>query len=129
MSYTVKIVHWLPRIFCILAILFVSLFALDSFDSKLTFWQQIQAFIIHLIPSFILVIILIFAWKKELIGGIIFTIIGLALSPFIYKMNYNMNHSVAISLGIIATITFPFIVIGVLFIISHFLKRKHNIHE
>ncbi len=104
MSKIIKIVHWLPRIFCILAILFISLFALDSFDPKLTFWQQIQGFFMHLIPSFILIIILIYAWKKELIGGILFTIIGLALSPFVYKMNYNMNHSVSMSLGIIASI-------------------------
>ena len=69
-------------------ILFVSLFAADAFSPGLTIWQQLGAFVIHLIPSFILLTFLIVAWKWELIGGIIFIIIGLALSPVIYVHNY-----------------------------------------
>jgi len=111
----------------ILAILFVSLFALDAFDNKLTFWQQISGFIIHLIPSFILLVFLLFAWKKELIGGIIFVLIGVGFSPFIYKHNFAMNNSVSTSLLVLLTITFPFILVGILFIISHFLKKKKPI--
>lgn len=124
MKKAVKIAHWLPRIISILAVLFISLFALDAFDSKLTLWQQIGGFFIHLIPSFVLLVICILAWKKELIGGILFVIIGLVASPFVYKMNFNMNHSVLLSLGIIAAITLPFIIVGGLFIVSHYLKNK-----
>ena len=121
---TIKIIHWVPRILCILAILFISIFALDAFEPDLTVWQQIGGFMMHLIPSFVLLAVCILAWKKELIGGVIFTIIGVVLSPFIYNKNYNMNHSVSMSLGIIAVITLPFIIVGVLFIVSHFLKKK-----
>ena len=71
-----------------------------------------------------LLAICILAWKKELIGGILFVIIGLVASPFVYKMNFNMNHSVLLSLGIIAAITLPFIIVGGLFIVSHYLKNK-----
>ena len=39
--------------------------------------------------------------------------------------NYNMNHSVGMSIGIIMAITFPFVVVGILFIISHFIKKKN----
>ena len=124
MKTKVKILYWTPRVLCILAILFVSLFALDSFDPKLTFWQQIGGFIIHLIPSFILTAILVVAWKWELVGGIIIAAIGIVFTPFIYTHNYQMNQSVWMSIGIIATITFPFIVVGVLFILSHFMRRK-----
>ena len=77
----------------------------------------------HLIPSFILLVILILAWYKELLGGIIFIIIGLVLTPFIFNHNYKMNESVWMSLGIIMTITFPFILVGILFIVSHKLKK------
>lgn len=125
MKKSIKVFHWLPRIICILAILFVSVFALDAFSPELTIWQQIGSFLMHLIPSFILLAFLIVAWKWEYIGGIIFTVIGLGLSPFIFMHNYNMNHSVGISLGIILTITFPFVVVGILFIISHFMKKKN----
>ena len=126
---TLKIIHWSPRVICILAILFVSMFALDAFNPELTVWQQIGGFAMHLVPSFILLVFLIIAWKWELVGGILFTLIGIVLSPFVFKMNYNMNQSVSMSIGIIAAITFPFIVVGVLFIISHYLKKKQQIKQ
>ena len=124
MSATIKLFHWTPRIICILAILFVSLFALDAFEPGLTLWQQIGAFLIHLIPSFILLAILVVAWKWENIGGIIFIIIGLALSPFVFNMNFKMTHSIWMSLGIILMITIPFVVVGILFLMSYNRKRK-----
>lgn len=116
--------YWLPRILCILAILFVSVFALDAFQPELTLWQQIQGFIMHLIPSFILLLFLLIAWKWELIGGIIFVLIGIVLSPFVYMHNYNMNGSVWMSIGIIAMITFPFIIVGILFILGHRVNKN-----
>jgi hypothetical protein len=125
MKTSVRLFHWLPRIFCILAILFISLFAADAFAPGLTIWQQLGAFFIHLIPSFILLALLIVAWKWEFIGGIIFTVIGLGLSPFVFMINYKMNHSTWVSLGIILMITIPFVVVGILFIISHNMKKKN----
>ncbi len=119
-----KIVYWTPRILCIVAILFVSLFALDAFESGHTIWQQIGAFLIHLIPSFILIGLLVLAWYYELVGGIIIALIGIGFTPFIYSHNYQMNESVWMSIGIIMSITFPFILVGVLFILSHFMRRK-----
>ena len=124
MKKHIKVFHWLPRIICILAILFVSIFAADAFAHELTIWQQLGAFVMHLIPSFILLAFLIVAWKWEYIGGIIFIIIGLGLSPLIFIHNYKMNNSIWMSLGIIAIITIPFAIVGILFIISHFLKKK-----
>ena len=124
MKTTIKILHWVPRMLGIAAILFISVFALDSFSPNLTIWQQIGAFLIHLIPSFVLLLILIVAWKRELIGGILFTLIGLVFTPIIFLHNYNMNQSVWMSLFIILVITVPFIIIGILFIVSHYKKRK-----
>ena len=125
MKTSIRIIHWLPRIICILAILFVSMFADDAFAPGLTIWQQLGAFFMHLIPSFVLLAFLIVAWKWELIDGIIFMVIGLGLSPFIYQLNHNRNHfSVGACLGIVMMINLAFIVVGILFIISHFLKKK-----
>jgi len=67
---------------------------------------------------------LIVAWKWEFIGGIIFMVIGLAFSPVIFMLNYNRNDSIWLSLVIILTITIPFVVVGILFLISHRLKKK-----
>ncbi len=125
MKTSIRLFHWSPRILCILAVLFISLFAAGSFAPGLTIWQQLGAFFIHLIPSFILLALLVVAWKWERIGGIIFMVIGFGLSPFIFMLNYNRNHSIGMSLGIILAITFPFIAVGILFIISHFMKKKN----
>lgn len=126
MGIPIKIWHWTPRIICILAIVFVSLFALDSFDSKLTAWQQIIGFLIHLIPSFILMGFLLVAWKWEKAGGIIFIVIGVIFSIIVFRMNYKMNQSVWMSIGIITSITFPFVIAGMLFIVSYLKKKSIN---
>jgi len=128
MKTSVRVFYWLPRIICILAILFVSMFALDSFGPGRTIWQQIAAFLIHLVPSYILIAILVIAWKWEFVGGIVFAVIGLGLSPWLFMFNYNRNHSVGMSLGIIASITIPFVIIGILFMVSHKM-RKRNIQS
>ena len=125
MNTSIKVIHWLPRIICILAILFISMFALDAFDPEITIWQQLIAFIIHLIPSFILLAFLLIAWKWEYIGGLIFIIIGLVLSPFVFMHNYKMNQSIGMSLAIIMALTIPFAIVGVLFLVSHFQKKKN----
>ena len=126
MTPSIKLFHWLPRIICILAILFVSMFALDSFVPGHTIGQQLAAFFMHLLPSFVLLAVLLLAWKWEFIGGIIFMSIGLGLSPFIFLLNHNRNHfSVGASLSVVLMINLPFVIVGVLFIASHYLKKKN----
>jgi hypothetical protein len=125
MKTKIKVFHWIPRILCILAILFISMFALDAFNPELTIRQQIGDFLMHLIPSFGLIILLIVAWKWEYMGGIIFILIGLGFSPFVFMHNFKMNQSVWMSLSIILMITFPFIIVGILFILSHRMKKKN----
>ena len=68
-----QIFYWLPRILSILFIAFISMFALDVFEEP----QWFLALLMHLIPSFILIILTIIAWKHERLGGFIFIAIGL----------------------------------------------------
>lgn len=125
MESLVKYLHWLPRVLCILAICFVSMFAFDVFSDRYSLIQQITALAIHLIPSFVLIIFLVIAWKWELIGGILFIVFGIALSPFIYLHNYKVNHfSVSASLSVVLIINLPFIIVGFLFVLTHLLKKK-----
>jgi hypothetical protein len=126
MKTSVKIIHWTPRILCILSIAFISLFALDAFGHGKPILEQIGDFFMHLLPSFVLTGLLIFTWKKELWGGVLFLIIGLILTPLIYKMNFKMNQSALQSFGVVALITIPFIVIGLLFMLSSYLKKKSS---
>jgi len=126
MKTSVSLLHWLPRAICILAILFISLFAFDAFSPEYTFWQQVGRFFVHLTPSIILTIILAIAWKRELIGGVIFGLVSIGLSPMIYEHNYNLNHSITTSIGIVLMVTFPFVVVAALFIVSHFKKKQNS---
>ena len=127
MNTTTKLVRIAPRVLCIIALLFISIFALDAFDSRMPLSQQIDNFLIHLIPTFILAIFLLVAWKWELIGGLIFVLIGAAFSPIVYHINHSRNHFPATtSLGIVLLVTFPFILVGGLFLLSHFLKKQQS---
>jgi len=121
---SILFLHWAPRVLTILAIIFVSMFSLDSFQAGLPLKDQIFEWLMHMIPSFVLIIVLIIAWKWENIGGVIFLSIGLAFSPFVFWGNYVNNHSVWMSLLIIFTITVPFILVGVLFLLSFHTRRK-----
>ena len=125
MKTSIKVIHWLPRIICILAILFISMFAMDTFGPEKTIWQQLGDLSVHIIPSFLLIAFLVLAWKWEFVGGIIFTLIGFGMSPFVFLLNYQRNNfSLGASLSVILMITFPFVVVGILFIISHYMKKK-----
>jgi len=102
-----KIIYWLPRILAVLFIIFISLFALDVFEQP--GWPL--ALLIHLIPSFVLVALTIFSWKKEKIGGYAFLLVGLLM------MLFTRLESLVVSL--------PVIIIGILFLASeHYSKSK-----
>ncbi len=121
---SILFLHWAPRVLCIVAILFVSVFSLDAFQPGVPLTDETLAWLMHMIPSFVLIIILAIAWKWENIGGIIFLSLGLAFTPFIFWGNYTNNHSIWISLVVVLTITIPFILVGALFMMSYYTKRK-----
>ena len=114
-----KAVYWSPRILTIFFILFVSLFALDSFDSGKNVAENIAAFLIHLVPSFFLILLLLVAWRYEWIGiiafaalGITYIIISWGRFPFITYL----------------TISGPLCLISVLFFIS-WIKEISKINQ
>jgi hypothetical protein len=67
-----KTLFWMPRIAGILFILFISLFALDIFDLQLGFWGTVVGLFMHLIPSILLTIAVVIAWKREWFGALLF---------------------------------------------------------
>jgi len=121
---SVLLLHWAPRVLAMLAILFVSMFSLDAFHASVPLKDQILDWLMHMLPSFVLIIVLVIAWKWENIGGIIFLSVGLAFSPYVFWGNYTHNHSIWLSFFIILTITFPFMLTGFLFMLSYYTKKK-----
>jgi membrane-bound metal-dependent hydrolase YbcI (DUF457 family) len=78
-----KLVYRTPRILSIIFILFLTLFSFDVFGEGHSFWNTLLAFLMHNIPSLILLILLIFAWKKEWIGALVFFLVGLVYISWI----------------------------------------------
>lgn len=116
-----KFVYWTPRILGVVFICFLTLFSLDVFGEDLNFWQSILAFFIHSIPSIILAIILIISWKREIVGGIVFTLAGIAY-VIMTIVNANVPWYIVISWSL--TIAGPAFLIGILFFVNWFKKKK-----
>jgi hypothetical protein len=123
-----KILYWSPRILGILIILFISMFAFDSFSPGNTLGQNLTALLIHLLPSIGLLILLLIAWKWELIGGIILILAGIAWGVFIYGINLHRTGSVGKSFFVVFTLSVPLIIAGILFILVHYSKKKSPEH-
>ena len=111
-----KALYWAPRVLGILAAAFVSIFALDVFGEGHSFWQTLLALAIHLIPTYILIIIVIIAWKWELAGGIIYIILGLFYIAIFSRRGFPIVTYVSIS-G-------PLFLAGILFLLNRFLLQK-----
>jgi hypothetical protein len=120
-----KILTWIARIICIVTIIFISLFAFDAISPNQTFWQNAGALLISLLPSFVLIAILVIAWKWKVAGGIILILTGIGLGVFIFNLNYNQRHFTLVqSLRNVLLFCLPFVIAGILFILSHFIGER-----
>jgi hypothetical protein len=103
-----RLLLWSPRILGILVSLFIGLFALDAFSQGKPLFEAISDFVIHLIPAFILVVLVGASWRREWIGGLAF--IGLAV---LYATTMARGH-----LEWMLVISGPLMVVGMLFLWS-----------
>lgn len=108
-----KILYVLPRLSGVAAILFISMFALDSFQGGVPFAQMMTGLFMHLVPALVLTLILAFAWKYEMAGGFAFIII--AGVPFVLLSN---------DVWVNAMLAGPFLLTGVLFILNGVLHKN-----
>jgi len=72
-----RTLFWTPRILAMLYIAFISVFALDVFNEEQGFWRMLVALSIHLIPAFVLTVVLVLAWRWEWIGAALYAAAGL----------------------------------------------------
>jgi hypothetical protein len=97
-------INKIAKTLLIIYILFISLFALDVFEEGFSF-NALKGFIIHLIPTFIIILAGIIAWKNQKEGGMILILLGIIFSIFFHV---NISSFLIISL--------PLIIIGSLFL-------------
>ncbi len=107
------ILYWSPRVLCILFAIFMSLFAFDVFEEGIGFWEGVLGFLIHLTPVYVLIVTLLFAWRWEWIGTVVF--FGLA-------MMYVFQAWDTQALSAIVLISGPLTVIGMLFLLNWIYK-------
>ena len=114
-----RFVYWAPRILSILFLLFLAMFSLDIFDAQYDFWGTVLGLFMHNIPVFVLLIVLIISWKYEIVGGIVFILAGLA---YICMTIQRVEWHIALSWSM--TIAGPAFIIGLLFLINWYQKKK-----
>jgi len=79
---------WAPRALSIAFIAFLGLFALDVFGAGYGFWETLLALTMHLIPNFVLIAVLVLAWRWEWIGAMFFAAAGLLHAILIWQRPY-----------------------------------------
>jgi hypothetical protein len=103
------LLFWAPRILTILFALFLSVFALDVFAETKGFLQTLTALLLHLMPSFLIVVLLALAWRWEMIGVIAFA--GLAIAYVVLMWG-------RFPWATYAAISGPLLLMSVLFLLS-----------
>ena len=110
-----KLTLYSARILSLLYAAFISIFSFDVFEEKYSFWKMILALLMHLIPTFVLLIIFWISFKKEWIAGLLYLLLGIMYILIAWGKFYWSAY---------VMIAGPLITIGVLFYISNFLKNK-----
>ncbi len=126
MTKTGEILYWTPRFLCMVAIVVISMLTIEVFKPEFSSWHQLRTFIMQMVPSFTLVLLLLFAWRKELTGGTMFIFVGLIMAFFVYKYHYQLSHSFIKSAGKVVVIAFPLLFTGIMFVLDFFYKKKRR---
>lgn len=111
-----QLLYWARRALSIVFAVLSSLFALDVFKEGQGFWVTALALLMHLIPTFLVLIVLAVAWRRERIGGVLFIV--LAVVYLVWAWNRPVA-GVAISL-----ISGLLMLIGALFLLNGYYRAK-----
>ena len=110
-----RTLYWTPRILSICMALFLGIFSLDVLGQGYSFRQTIAALLMHGVPTFIVAVALIIAWRREVIGGVLF----LGLGIFYIVMAWGQFPWVTY-----LVVSGPLFLIGVLFLIDSVVRRR-----
>jgi len=111
---TSRFLLWTPRVLGILFILFIGMFALDVFQENHGFWSSVLLFLVHLIPSYILLAILLLCWRWPAAGLLYIVLAGWYLLKFYGRFPVSVYFVVA---G-------PAVVCGALFVLQFITRRR-----
>ena len=109
------VITWIARILTFLFAGFLSIFSLDVFSEAKGILDTAIDLFMHMIPSILLLLALIIAWRWEKIGSIIYLGVGIF---YIFETWGKIHWS-----GIVL-IASPVFIIAILFAVSGFQKIK-----
>lgn len=110
-----RLLYWTPRLLCIAFAIFISLFALDVFHESLPFWRMVLALVMHLVPTFAILLLLALSWRWEWVGGIGFAVLG-----FLYIIMFRGRFP----LSTYFVIAGPVFLLGVLFWLNWKFRKE-----
>jgi len=99
-----RLVLWAPRFLGVLVALFLGMFALDAFEEGQTFLKSLPDFLIHAAPAFLLLVVVAISWRRDWIGGVVFTVLALCYAATtLYRLDW------------ILSISGPLLIVGLLY--------------
>jgi hypothetical protein len=72
------VILWTPRVLAMALALFLAMFAMDVYLEGNDFWKTTEAFVLHLIPAFCVIAILVIGWRRDGLSSIGFLILSIA---------------------------------------------------
>jgi len=106
-----RLLHWTPRVLCIVFAAFISIFAVDVFQKGVPIWQVALALLMHLLPTFLVLLVLALSWRREWVGGALF--IALGLLYLLWARNKPF-----FGWDVVLLIAAPLVLVGVLFLLD-----------
>ena len=113
-----RIFYWIPRVAGIICAAFCFVLAFGVFaEEDWTPLEKTIGFFMQLIPFLIMIILLLISWKWELIGGICYIILGIAITVYMILFRPEIWYNSFFLSG-------PLFFVGLLFIMHYFIFEK-----
>ncbi len=116
-----EVLYWAPRVLCIAFALFTSMFAADVFEGEgRNFLETAAALLMHLVPAFLILILLAVSWRWGWIGGVLFIVMaGLYVQ--------SMTARPFLPLWVVLSMACPLVLTGALFLLNW--RYRHVFRE
>jgi len=110
-----RLLFWTPRVLGIAFAAFISIFAMDVFTAHYSLPQLLVALGMHLIPTALVVVALIVAWRWEWVGAALFFGLGVA---------YIVTMWGRFPLNVYFAIAGPAFLMGLLFLLGWIYRKE-----
>lgn len=116
---TIKFV-WIPRIIIMAFIACFSMFSFDAFTGNAPLFEKLAEFLIHMIPSLVMILFLIVSWNHPVTAGYIFMVLGVV---FTFYLDTYRQAATFFTVSLI-----PFLA-GLTFLIPSFLRKRQPSYQ